>query len=62
MVTTIFRDYCCTLTLLSVMHTTPFLHMQQELVTSRIVPEFTEEIAEGGVMVRKEAGRKVEGR
>ena len=65
MVTTIFCDYCCTLALLSVMHTTPFLHMQQELVTSRILPEFAEEItevAEGGEMVRKEAGRKVEGR
>ena len=35
--------------------------MQQELVTSGIIPEFAEEIvevAEGGEMVRKEAGRE----
>ena len=39
--------------------------MQQELVTSRIIPEFPEEIAEvaeGGEMVRKAGGRKVGGR
>ena len=36
-------------------------HTQQELVTSGIIPEFAEEIvevAEGGEMVRKEAGRE----
>ena len=43
----------------SVMHTTPLPpHMQQELVTSRIIPEFAEEVAEGGEMVRKETGRE----
>ena len=44
----------------SVMHTTPLPpHMQQELVTSRIIPEFAEEVAEGGEMVSQEAGRNV---
>ena len=36
-------------------------HTQQEMVTSGIIPEFAEEIvavAEGGEMVRKEAGRE----
>ena len=33
--------------------------MQQELVTSRIIPEFAEEVAEGGEMVSQEAGRNV---
>ena len=51
---------------ISVMQTTPLPpHMQQGLVTSRIIPEFPEEIAEvaeGGEMVRKEGGRKVGGR
>ena len=43
----------------SVMHTTSLPpHMQQELVTSRIIPEFAEEVAEGGEMVRKETGRE----
>ena len=46
----------------SVMHTTPFPHMQQEMVTSGIILQFAKEIAaevaEGGEMVRKEAGRK----
>ena len=48
--------YCCAV---SVMHaSTPLLpHIQQELVTSGIIPQFAEEIvevAEGGEMVRKE--------
>ena len=48
---------------LLVMHHLPPLpsHTQQELVTSGIIPEFAEEIvevAEGGEMVRKEAGRE----
>ena len=36
-------------------------HMQQELVTSGIIPQFAEEIvevAEGGEMVRKKEGRE----
>ena len=33
--------------------------MQQELVTSRIILEFAEEVAEGGEMVSQEAGRNV---
>ena len=46
--------------IVSVMHTTPLPpHMQQELVTSRIIPEFAEEVAEGGEMVSQEAGRNV---
>ena len=42
----------------SVMHPT-FSHMQQEIVTSGIILQFAEEIAEvaeGGEMVRKEGG------
>ena len=47
----------------SVMHTTPLSpHMQQELVASRIILEFAEEVAEGGEMVSQEVGRKVGGR
>ena len=51
---------------LLVMHHLPPLpsHTQQELVTSGIIPEFAEEIvevAEGGEMVRKEAGIEREG-
>ena len=33
--------------------------MQQGLVTSRIIPEFAEEVAEGGEMVSQEVGRNV---
>ena len=46
----------------SVMHTPPpSPHMQPEVATSGIIPQFTKEIAEvaeGGEMVRKEAGRE----
>ena len=39
-------------------------HMQQEMVTSGIIPQFAEEIVEvaaGGEMVRKEGGRERSG-
>ena len=58
---TIFLDYCCKLAC-SFSHAyyppSP-TYMQQRLVTSRIIPEFAEEVAEGGEMVSQEAGRNV---
>ena len=42
----------------------PLPHIQQEMVTSGIIPQFAEEIVEvaaGGEMVRKEGGRERSG-
>ena len=55
---TIFCDYCYRCSFSHAYYPIP-PHMQQELVTSRIIPEFAEEVAEGGEMVSQEAGRNV---
>ena len=58
----ILHGYCCTRACSFSNAYAPFSHMQQEMVTSGIILQFAKEIAaevaEGGEMVRKEAGRK----